>query len=91
MTAVTKTWWPNWLSAFQRTRRNGKTRAPVTPAGGSPAGHDATQLATYVWVGQGLLAVVALSLDAVVVCPPPTTSLPSMPALRCPASPIGAR
>jgi ABC-2 type transport system permease protein len=29
-------------------------------AGGRPGGYDATQLATYVWVGQGLLAVVAL-------------------------------
>jgi viologen exporter family transport system permease protein len=28
--------------------------------GGRPAGYDATQLATYVWVGQGLLTVVAL-------------------------------
>ena len=27
-------------------------------AGGRPAGYDATQLATYVWVGQGLLSVV---------------------------------
>ena len=29
-------------------------------AGGRPAGYDAEQLATYVWVGQGLLSVVAL-------------------------------
>ncbi len=29
-------------------------------AGGIAAGYDATQLATYVWVGQGLLSVVAL-------------------------------
>jgi ABC-2 type transport system permease protein len=29
-------------------------------AGGNAAGYDATQLATYVWVGQGLLSVVAL-------------------------------
>jgi ABC-2 type transport system permease protein len=28
--------------------------------GGRPGGYDATQLATYVWVGQGLLSVVAL-------------------------------
>lgn len=29
-------------------------------AGGRPGGYDETQLATYVWVGQGLLGVVAL-------------------------------
>lgn len=29
-------------------------------AGGRPAGYDAHQLATYVWVGQGLLTVVAI-------------------------------
>lgn len=29
-------------------------------AGGRPAGYDASQLATYVWVGQGILAVVVL-------------------------------
>ena len=29
-------------------------------AGGRPAGYDATQLATFVWVGQGLLTVVSL-------------------------------
>ena len=29
-------------------------------AGGRPGGYDATQLATYVWVGQGLLSVVAI-------------------------------
>jgi ABC-2 type transport system permease protein len=29
-------------------------------AGGNAGGYDATQLATYVWVGQGLLSVVAL-------------------------------
>jgi ABC-2 type transport system permease protein len=28
--------------------------------GGRPGGYDATQLATYVWVGQGLLSVVAI-------------------------------
>lgn len=34
--------------------------AVASAAGGRPAGYDATQLATYVWVGQGLLAVVLL-------------------------------
>lgn len=34
--------------------------AVASSAGGKPAGYDATQLATYVWVGQGLLAVVLL-------------------------------
>jgi ABC-2 type transport system permease protein len=31
-------------------------------AGGRPGGYDVTQLATYVWVGQGLLSVVALGV-----------------------------